>query len=56
VMEGTPPQVFADLERLRSLRLAIPEPLTLAARLRNAGFNISPDALTVEAIAQELLL
>jgi energy-coupling factor transport system ATP-binding protein len=55
VMEGTPAQVFADLERLRTLKLAIPEPLTLAARLRNAGFRVSPDALTVEAIAQELL-
>ena len=55
VMEGTPPQVFSDLERLRSLKLAIPEPLALAARLRQAGLRISPDALTVEAIAQELL-
>ncbi|HEY6541094.1 MAG TPA: energy-coupling factor transporter ATPase, partial [Ktedonobacteraceae bacterium] len=55
VMEGTPQQVFADLERLRALKLAIPEPLALAARLRQAGFHISPNALTVEAIAQELL-
>ncbi len=55
VMEGPPPQVFADLERLRALKLAIPEPLTLAARLRKVGFSISPDALTVEAIARELL-
>ena len=54
-MEGTPPQLFADLERLRALKLAIPEPLALAARLRKAGWHISPDALTVEAIAQELL-
>jgi energy-coupling factor transport system ATP-binding protein len=55
VMEGAPPQVFADLDRLRALKLAIPEPLALAARLRHAGFRISPDALTVETIAQELL-
>ena len=55
VMEGTPAQVFADLERLRELKLAIPEPIALAARLRQAGFHISPAALTVEAIAQELL-
>jgi energy-coupling factor transport system ATP-binding protein len=54
-MEGTPPQLFADLEGLRALNLAIPEPLALAARLRKAGFRIAPDALTVEAIAQELL-
>lgn len=55
VMEGTPAQIFADLERLRALKLAIPEPIALAARLRHAGFHISPAALTVEAIAQELL-
>ncbi|MGH2495718.1 MAG: energy-coupling factor transporter ATPase [Ktedonobacteraceae bacterium] len=55
VMEGTPAQVFADLERLRALKLAIPEPIALAARLRDAGFHISPAALTAEAIAQELL-
>ena len=55
VMDGTPPQVFADLDRLRALKLAIPEPIALAARLRDAGFHISPGALTVEAIAQELL-
>jgi energy-coupling factor transport system ATP-binding protein len=55
VMEGTPPQVFADLERLRALKLAIHEPLVLAERLRRAGLHISPAALTVEAIAQELL-
>ena len=54
-MEGTPAQVFADLEQLRALKLAIPEPLELAARLRRAGVRISPAALTVEAIAQELL-
>ncbi|HVB73631.1 MAG TPA: ATP-binding cassette domain-containing protein [Ktedonobacteraceae bacterium] len=55
VMEGTPVQVFADLERLRALKLAIPEPIALAARLRNAGFRISEQALTVETIARELL-
>ncbi len=54
-MEGTPPQVFADLERLRALKLAIPEPIALAARLREAGFSISSDALTIETIAQELM-
>ncbi|MGH2479893.1 MAG: ATP-binding cassette domain-containing protein, partial [Ktedonobacteraceae bacterium] len=37
VMEGTPTQIFADLERLRALKLAIPEPIALAARLRDVG-------------------
>ena len=53
-MEGSPPEIFADLERLRRLKLALPEPVELAARLRAAGITLSPAALTVESLAQEL--
>jgi len=55
VLENTPAAIFSDLERLRQFRLIIPEPIALAARLREIGFAIAPDALTVEAIAQEIL-
>ena len=55
VMQGSPATIFADLERLRALKLAIPAPLELAARLRQAGFTLSEQALTIEAIAQEML-
>ena len=55
VMEGTPATIFADLQRLRQLKLAIPEPIELANRLRHAGFPISQEALTVEAIAREIV-
>ena len=55
VLEDTPRAIFADLERLREFKLIIPEPIALAARLRDAGFAIAPDALTIEAIAQEIL-
>ena len=54
MMEGRPADIFADLERLRQLKLAIPEPIELAARLRDAGLPISPEALTAEDIAQEI--
>ncbi len=54
VMQGTPPVVFADIARLRQLKLAIPEPIELADRLRAAGLSISSEALTVEAIAREI--
>src|SRR5579885_249585 len=54
VMEGPPIDIFSDLERLRRLKLAIPEPIELAARLREAGFPLAPDALTVEALAREM--
>jgi energy-coupling factor transport system ATP-binding protein len=54
VMEGLPSAIFANLERLRALKLAIPEPILLARRLRTAGVPLAPDALTVERIASEL--
>jgi energy-coupling factor transport system ATP-binding protein len=52
--DGTPAAVFADLDRMRRLKLAIPAPIELAARLRAAGIPLDPAALTVEAIAQEI--
>ncbi len=55
VLEGTPATLFADVQRLRALKLAIPEPIELAARLREAGLSISPKAVTLEAIAQEII-
>jgi energy-coupling factor transport system ATP-binding protein len=55
VLEGTPAHLFADLQRLRALKLAIPEPIELAARLRGIGLPISTKAVTLEAIAQEIL-
>ena len=54
VMDGTPAQVFSNLDRLRALKLAIPEPIELAARLRQLGYPLSATALTVETIAGEL--
>ncbi len=54
VMDGTPAQVFSNLDKLRALKLAIPEPIELATRLRKVGYPLSADALTVEAIAGEL--
>lgn len=56
VMEGTPAMLFADLSKLRALKLTIPEPIELAARLRRIGVPLSQEAVTVEAIVQELCL
>lgn len=55
VLEGPPATIFADLERLRALKLAIPDPIELADRLRRAGVALSPTAVTIEAIAQEIV-
>src|SRR5579884_1277458 len=55
VMDGPPATIFADLERLRQLKLAIPEPIELVARLRNIGFPLPAEALTIETIARGLV-
>src|SRR5947209_12711482 len=55
VLDGPPATIFADLVRLRQLKLAIPEPIELAARLRERGYPLSAEALTIETIARELV-
>lgn len=55
LMQGRPATIFADLERLRALKLVVPESLELAARLRAAGVPLSPAALTEEAIVEGLI-
>ena len=52
--QGTPAQMFADLARLRALKLIIPDPLELTERLRAGGFSIAAEAITIEAIAGEI--
>ena len=54
-LEGAPATVFADLERLRALRLVVPEVALLGERLRRAGRAIPPDALTPEALVAALI-
>jgi energy-coupling factor transport system ATP-binding protein len=54
-LEGTPAEVFSDLERLQELKLAIPDVIALANRLRVAGLPIPPDALTAEDVASALV-
>jgi energy-coupling factor transport system ATP-binding protein len=54
-LEGPPAAVFADLDRLRALRLVVPEVALLGERLRLAGRVIPQDALTPEALVAALI-
>ncbi len=54
-LEGTPAEVFSDLNRLQALHLAIPDVIALANRLRVAGLPIPPGALTAEDVASALV-
>jgi energy-coupling factor transport system ATP-binding protein len=53
-LTGTPAAVFADLDRLRALRLAIPEVALLGERLRALGVDVPPQALTPELLVHAL--
>ena len=52
--EGTPKQVFAQVEMLHKLGLAAPDSVELCWALRQKGFDLPLDALTPEECAQAL--
>lgn len=54
ILDETPAVLFSDLSRMRTINLAIPEPLELASRLRNVGVSIPATAVTVNDLAQVL--
>lgn len=53
---GTPREVFTShASRLKEIGLDVPQVLELATKLRNKGFNIRPDVLTVGEIKDEII-
>ena len=52
--DGTPQEVFSQVELLHSIRLAAPETVELCDALNKAGFSLPLDKLTVEECAQAL--
>ena len=52
--DGTPKEVFSQVELLRAARLTVPETTMLLYELRQAGFDLPLDALSVEECAQTL--
>lgn len=53
--DGSPAAIFADLDRLRRLRLVVPELAVLGERLRMAGLPIPASAITPDALVQALV-
>ena len=50
-MEGTPKEVFTQVDSLRSMGLTVPDTVDLLDRLRRAGMDLPLDALAVEECA-----
>ena len=53
-MNGTPKEVFAREEELKSMGLALPDAAEITSRLRKAGMNINEICLTIEEAAEEI--
>ena len=54
-MDGTPREVFSRADELRAIGLAVPDTVALLRQLRDAGVDVSTDAVTVEDCAQCIL-
>lgn len=55
VLDDTPRRAFSDPERLRELRLDVPEVTALARRLHRHNHRIPPDCLGTEELAGAIL-
>lgn len=55
VLDGTPKDVFRNVEKIKSLGLDVPQVTELAYELKKKGIDISEDVLTVDECFAELL-
>ncbi|HPT83319.1 MAG TPA: energy-coupling factor transporter ATPase [Limnochordia bacterium] len=54
VLEGSPREVFSQVELLRELHLDVPQVTDLGQRLRKRGVNVPPGILTVNEMVMHL--
>lgn len=54
VMEGTPREIFSQVERLKALRLDVPQITLLAHDLRKAGLDLPEGILTRQELVESL--
>ncbi|MBZ2175264.1 energy-coupling factor transporter ATPase [Schnuerera sp. xch1] len=54
MMEGTPKQVFCQVDRIKGLGLDVPQVTELAYELKKEGFNVPCDVLTVDELVNAL--
>ena len=54
VMEGTPREIFSQVEKVKKLGLDVPQVTELAYELNKEGFNVPVNILTVEELVDAL--
>jgi energy-coupling factor transport system ATP-binding protein len=55
ILDGTPSEIFKQIEVLESVGLGVPQVTYLVRELRKNGFNISEDIFTIEQAKNEVL-
>lgn len=54
VMEGTPKEVFSQVEELKKYRLDVPQVTLLSEELKQAGLDLSDGILTIDELVDEI--
>ncbi|MBR5543713.1 MAG: energy-coupling factor transporter ATPase [Oscillospiraceae bacterium] len=54
VMEGTPKEIFVQVEKLNSLGLTVPQTVELLYNLNQSGFNLPLDSITLDECVDTL--
>jgi len=56
VADGTPKEVFSDIDLIESASLALPQSTELISKLSNMGYNLKSEAISCDAVAEDLYL
>ena len=54
LMDGTPKEVFADSEKIRSIGLDVPQTYQLAQLLKDDGINLKNDLLSIDELVDNI--
>ena len=54
LLDGTPKEVFADTEKIRSIGLDVPQTCVLAKMLKEDGINLKNDLLSIDELVESI--
>ena len=54
IMDGTPKEVFADTDKIRSIGLDVPQTCLLAKMLKDDGINLKNDLLSIDELVENI--
>src|SRR5699024_15434 len=54
LMDGTPNEIFKEVEKVKELGLDVPQVTELAFELRKEGINVQEDVLSIEELLRSL--